>query len=238
MSLTRVSPALFQVSNNITSVTVGGSANTVSLTFDSNGVITGASNNALSVANTQITGLIQAAQIGSANATLVTSGTLPGARLPAGSVLQVGVATFDGYVSASVTGTVPTTITFGYQLFSLSFTPVSATSTILVQTSTVSAAETSNLCNLLWLALWDGSTFIAANSGSAPPTSFTGSLNAGYYTLNNSYPSGSTSTRTIQVRIGTDGGTQTILINGNANGDGAFTGSSARIQMTVWEIAA
>ena len=89
MSLTRVSPALFQVSNNITSVTVGGSANTVSLTFDSNGVITGASNNALSVANTQITGLIQAAQIGSANATLVTSGTLPAARLPAGSVLQV-----------------------------------------------------------------------------------------------------------------------------------------------------
>ena len=42
-----------------------------------------------SVANTQLTGLIQAAQIGSANATLVTSGTLPTARLPAGSVLQV-----------------------------------------------------------------------------------------------------------------------------------------------------
>jgi len=42
-----------------------------------------------SVANTQLTGLIQAAQIGSANATLITSGTLPGARLPTGSVLQV-----------------------------------------------------------------------------------------------------------------------------------------------------
>jgi hypothetical protein len=49
-----VSPALFATSNNITSVTVGGSANTVSLTFDSNGVITGASNNALSVANSAI----------------------------------------------------------------------------------------------------------------------------------------------------------------------------------------
>ncbi len=42
-----------------------------------------------SVANTQLTGLIQAAQIGSANATLVTSGTLPKARLPTGTVLQV-----------------------------------------------------------------------------------------------------------------------------------------------------
>jgi len=63
MALTRVSPALFQVSNNITSVTVGGSANTISLTFDSNGVITGASNNALSVANTAITGNIISSQI-------------------------------------------------------------------------------------------------------------------------------------------------------------------------------
>ena len=106
MSLTKVSPSLFQVSNNITSVTVGGSANTISLTFDSNGVITGATNNAVSVANTaitgniissqitsvantQLTGLIQSAQIGSANASLVTSGTLPTARLPAGSVVQV-----------------------------------------------------------------------------------------------------------------------------------------------------
>ena len=168
-----------------------------------------------------------------ASGNLVNCTGIPAAS---GSVIQVKTSTFDGYVSASVTGTVPTTITFGYQLFSLSFTPVSATSTILVQTSTVSAGETSNDCNQLWLALWDGSTFIAANSGTVSSSSFASNLNAGYYTLNNSYPSGSTSARTIQVRIGTDGGTQTIQINGNANG--VLTGSSARIQMTVWEIAA
>ena len=125
MSLTRVSPALFQVSNNITSVTVGGSANTVSLTFDSNGVITGASNNALSVANTQITGLIEAAQIGSANATLVTSGTLPAARLPAGSVIQVVNATTSTSVSSSTSTFIDTTLT-------ATITPSSASSKILV----------------------------------------------------------------------------------------------------------
>ncbi len=152
-----------------------------------------------------------------------------------GSVIQVKTSTFDGYVSAAVTGTVPTTITFGYQIFSLSFTPVSATSTILVQTSTVSICEPTNVTNLFWIALWDGSTFIAANSGTALYTSFAGFLNAGYYTLNNSYASGSTSARTIQVRVGSiDAGT--IQINGNASG--SLTGSSARIQMTVWEIAA
>ena len=125
MSLTRVSPALFQVSNNITSVTVGGSANTVSLTFDSNGVITGASNNALSVANTQITGLIEAAQIGSANATLVTSGTLPAARLPAGSVLQVVMGTY-------AIDTSTTSASFVTTGLSASITPRSTSSKILV----------------------------------------------------------------------------------------------------------
>ena len=125
MSLTRVSPALFQVSNNITSVTVGGSANTVSLTFDSNGVITGASNNALSVANTQITGLIEAAQIGSANATLVTSGTLPAARLPAGSVLQVVNATYSTTATNSTASYADTGLT-------ATITPKFNTSKILV----------------------------------------------------------------------------------------------------------
>ena len=124
MSLTRVSPALFQVSNNITSVTVGGSANTVSLTFDSNGVITGASNNALSVANTQITGLIEAAQIGSANASLATSGTLPAARLPAGSVIQV----VNAYTAVMAASTSPTQAT----VLELSITPRSASNKIMI----------------------------------------------------------------------------------------------------------
>lgn len=139
MALTKVAPALFGTGNNITSVTVGGSANTISLTFDGSGVITSATNNAISVANTaitgniissqitsvantqitgnitaaqitsvantQLTGLIQAAQIGSANATLVTSGTLPTARLPAGSVVQIVTANTTGASGTTTTST-------------------------------------------------------------------------------------------------------------------------------------
>ena len=145
MALTKVSPSLFQVSNNITSVTVGGSANTISLTFDSNGVITGATNNAVSVANTAITGtitaaqiaavsntaitgLIQAAQIGSANATLITSGTLPIARFPAGTVKQVVYANYTpGNISTGTTGSF---VSSG--IAALSITPTSASSVILI----------------------------------------------------------------------------------------------------------
>jgi hypothetical protein len=72
VALTKVAPALFGTGNNITSVTVGGSANTISLTFDSNGVITGASNNAVSVANTAITGNIISSQITSVANTQLT----------------------------------------------------------------------------------------------------------------------------------------------------------------------
>jgi hypothetical protein len=86
MALTRVSPALFQVSNNITSVTVGGSANTISLTFDSNGVITGASNNAVSVANTAITGNIISSQIASVNGSVITANTIANSAIQTGAV--------------------------------------------------------------------------------------------------------------------------------------------------------
>jgi len=139
MALTRVSPALFQVSNNITSVTVGGSANTISLTFDSNGVITGASNNALSVANTQLTGLIQAAQIGSANATLITSGTLPGARLPAGSVLQVAQANTQ-VRQVFNSGSNPYTTYHDITGLSVTITPTSSSSKFLLMASVTIAS--------------------------------------------------------------------------------------------------
>ena len=80
-----------------------------------------------SVANTQLTGLIQAAQIGSANATLITSGTLPKTRLPTGSVLQVVSNTkTDTFSSSSYNTWVDITG------LSVTITPTSATSNVFV----------------------------------------------------------------------------------------------------------
>jgi hypothetical protein len=79
-----------------------------------------------SVSNTAISGLIQAAQIGSANASVINAGTLAGARLPAGSVLQVVQATFTN-IQESTTSTsfVDTSVT-------ASITPSSASNKVLV----------------------------------------------------------------------------------------------------------
>lgn len=153
----------------------------------------------------------------------------------AGGVLQVATSTVDGVLTTTANG-VPSTITNGVQVFSLSFTPTSATSIILVQTSSIAISEESNTADMCWLALWDGSTFICANSGTWRFTSFAGNLNAAYISLNNSYTAGSTNTRTIQVRAAMNGGSNTTYVNGNSGSN--YTGSSQRVQMTVWEIAA
>ena len=231
MALTKISPALFQVSNNITSVTVGGSANTVSLTFDSNGVITGASNNALSVANTQITGLIEAAQIGSANATLVTSGTLPAARLPAGSVLQVKNFQTSTYASGTTIipsdNTIPQ-ITEGTQFLSLAITPISATSklffTIILSLSPSVAASCNGALfqDSIANAIAAGSSYLASGTGQIP-------LSLAYFMT-----SGTTSSTTFTVRAGPNTAA-TLSLNGA--GPGVFNGTCYS-SITITEIAA
>jgi len=268
VALTKVAPALFGTGNNITSVTVGGSANTISLTFDGSGVITSATNNAVSVANTaitgniissqitsvantqitgnitaaqitsvantQLTGLIQAAQIGSANATLITSGTLPTARLPAGTVLQVQTTTLQGVVSTNNNGS-PDDITKGVQIFSISFTPLLASSYIYVSTSSIAVGESSNAGDKPWIALFNGSTFVSAVSGTLAANSFLGSVQGGYYVMCEYYAAGSTSTRNITIRAGMDGtGT---YINGNSTYNYG-TNTSQQVRMIVMEIAA
>ncbi len=157
------------------------------------------------------------------------------ANMAVNGVIQIATSTFDGVTTGGTSGA-PNVITNGTQLFSVSFTPTSATSTILVQTSAVSISEESNSGDIGWLALWDGSTFIAANSGSPSAGRFTSGLQVNHPSLNNSYIAGSTATRTISVRAGFNGGSS-VYINGNSTPAYNFTGSQARIQMTVWEIA-
>ena len=166
----------------------------------------------------------------------LSSGVPTRTQLPAGSVLQIATSTFDGVTTGGTSGA-PSTITNGTQLFSVSFTPTAASNIILVQTSTIVISEESNSGDIGWLALWDGSTFIAANSGTALHSHYVSGLNVTHVSLNNSYVAGSTSTRTISVRAGFNAGSS-IYINGNSTAQYNYTGSSARIQMTVWEIAA
>ena len=161
MSLTKVSPSLFATSNNITSVTVGGSANTISLTFDASGVITSASNNAVSVANTAITGNIISSQITSVANTQI-SGNVISSQISPNLTLN-GNTTVTSYVEAVVAiGTVTTSSTI-------------ALTNGTVQTATLTA---STACTFTMPANVAGKSFVlllkqAASTGNGTAT-FTG----------------------------------------------------------------
>ena len=182
------------------------------------------------------------ATAGSVGTSYLVDGSVTAAKLAsgaarsnwgAGGVLQVASTTVQGVLSTTTNGA-PSTITNGVQVFSLSFTPTSASSTIFVQTSSIAVSENANTADMCWVALWDGSTFIAANSGTWLYTAT--SLNGAYISVNESYAAGSTSARTISVRAGMNGGSGTTYVNGNASAN--YTGTSAQVRMIVWEIAA
>jgi hypothetical protein len=104
VALTKVAPALFGTGNNITSVTVGGSANTISLTFDGSGVITSASNNALLISNTAITGNIISSQITSVANTQITGNIISSQISPSISLTTPALGTPSALVLTNATG--------------------------------------------------------------------------------------------------------------------------------------
>jgi len=124
-----------------------------------------------SVSNTAISGLIQAAQIGSANASVINAGTLAGARLPAGSVLQVVQTVKSDTFSTSTGGASPVDVTG----LSLTITPTSASNKVLVSFSiNLSGSDSSThgvqlLRDSTPLALGDG-------AGSRPRMTVSGGL--------------------------------------------------------------
>jgi hypothetical protein len=169
------------------------------------------------------------------SASALSTGTVPSARMPSGSILQITTATCDGVITTTANGA-PNVITNGVQVFAAGITPLRSNSVLWVQTSSVAISEESNSADMCWLALWDGSTFIGANSGTLRFNLFASNLNGAYTSINDGYVAGSTSTRTIQVRAAMNGGSSTTYVNGNSSAN--YTGSSQRIRMIIWEIAA
>lgn len=102
MALTRISPSLIQTANSvIVSNTFGSAANVASFTFDASGVITTATNVAIAIANTAVTGRMTAAQISN---TAVTAATYGGAsQIPVITVDAQGRLTSAANVSVTAT---------------------------------------------------------------------------------------------------------------------------------------
>ena len=166
---------------------------------------------------------------------ILTDVGVPTSAMPAGSVIQVAFDEHQGDIQTSNGGRA-NNFSSGVEVLALSFTPLFATSSIVVQTSTISVTELSNHSDLCWVALWDGnSNFITANSGTPIGGVFINNLQSGDRSICYKYPAGSTSNRTIYIRAGmnNNGGAQ---INGDSNARG-FTPQERAVSMIVMEIA-
>ena len=151
-----------------------------------------------------------------------------------GKVLQVVTSTFtSGYVT-STAGSNDVASTDGYGLFAVSFTPTSASSKIIISSSTVSIHEEANNYNSCWVASFYDTTRIAVTSGTWHSNSnFVSSYNAAYFSINHSVSSWGTSAKTINIRAGMDGSSGTFHINGSSlyNMSG-----QAQIGLTIMEV--
>jgi hypothetical protein len=168
------------------------------------------------------------------NATQLTTGTVPIARFPVGSVLQV--ATSQSAALSTTTATIPADnsipqISEGAQVLSLAFTPISATSKLFFNI-TVNCAYSSGSGSHMIAALFQGATAsaIAAGTASSDNSNFAQQPRISY-----SMTSGTTSSITFTVRAGINN-SGTTTFNGN-NGSGYF-GGVGYSSITITEVAA
>jgi hypothetical protein len=149
--------------------------------------------------------------VSGSNIKTVNGNSLVGSgNINVGKVLQVVTGSFNGQVYTTSTTTSPSSTT-GYQLWSVSFTPISASSTILVQTSSIAIGEESNVGDMFYLGAWHNSSIIGVNGGTRLYTAFAGWLGGGNYSLNHTVQSWGTTANTITIRAG---GNAPAWING------------------------
>jgi hypothetical protein len=170
---------------------------------------------------------------GSALQSGVTGALTTGVTFPAGHIIQTQLDTNSNTgAGVAVTGSDGSTNSEGYQLFNKSFTPLSPTSKILLQTSNVFVGEEANIGNWGWLNAWYDTTKVASATGTAMYTAFEASYNWTLLCLNHSFDSWGTTPKNINVRGGFQG-------NGyikNSSGTGYNT-EAMTIGLTIMEIA-
>ena len=168
------------------------------------------------------------------NATLSGTANVYGAgTFPAGHIIKIATDTnATTGAGASVSGSVGSANTHGYQLFNTSFTPLASTSKILIQTSSIFMGEELNEATYSWLNAWYDTTRVAMVYGTSHYSNFSGSMHWTVLVLNHVFDSWGTSAKNINVRGGNNGAG---YIKNRSNND--LETQAMTVTLTIMEVA-
>ena len=220
-------------------ITINGTANTVAgLAVGGlpDGVVDADTLASNSVTNVKVAddaiGLAELSTTGTAGSGNYLRGDNAWSSITTGKVLQIKYGTHDGVTSTTNNGN-SNNIAHGVQLININFTPVSATSKLLCQSSTVCVHEWGqNAGDHYWLSVWNGTTHVGGNENSPDDALWNNTYGVGWNVANYVGDSSNTNARDIQLRAGGNGGA-TKYINGGVTYNQA--GIRSRIGFTVME---
>ena len=154
-------------------------------------------------------------------------------KFPAGHIIKIGTDTnATTGAGVSVSGSVGSANTHGYQLFNTSFTPLFANSKILLQTSSIFIGEESNSGTYAWLNAWYDTTRVGMVYGTAHYGNFEGSKHWTVLALNHVFDSWGDSAKNINVRAGSN---QTSHVKNRSTDD--METQEMTVTLTIMEIA-
>ena len=157
-----------------------------------------------------------------------------------GMIIQVATYTTNASLSGTIDGTAgDLSATHGTTWHTVSFTPKSASSKLLFQTSNISMHETSNVADGFWGTITDGTTLSAATSGTIDYTSWLNALNGAVISFNHTFNSWGTTAKNLDIRFGcqrsASGGSMHINYPG-AYGNNYNTPANRNIGISIMEI--
>jgi hypothetical protein len=161
-----------------------------------------------------------------------------GATGPAGSGAILQVVSFETTTKLAGTlgGSTNPTSTEGTFLTSASFTPNFANSKILIQSSNVTMGEITNTGDEFYMAAYYDTTRAAIAVTGGSYAHFAGSLSFGLASFNHVFPSWGTTTKTINIRVGSTATSVNMYANQNYHYNG-FLDAARPTSFTLMEIA-
>jgi hypothetical protein len=143
-----------------------------------------------------------------------------------GKVIKVVTSSTTNQITGNLgaSGSAAPTSTTGTEYHSFTFTPLRTDSTILLVSSNICIAETTNYNDVLWMAAFAGTSLITAQSAPCAYYHFAGGYNASWINLCGSIASWGTSARTISIRGGAAANGSSIGINIDDYAPGQTTG--------------